>query len=185
MNVPADERTQAGQGDEHPALQGAYQHHEGNARDRHRGDHHRSRRGEEGRDHDPDFEPTALVQVSIRGRTEERAGGSQPGSLSHECASTSTTTTEATSGGDEQTTPRTRPATTRSRSPTSWGNSRRGKPNKRQALCAEPEVKRRSYSRPFPLRPRRPQNMPRMPKTWEDNIGLTTRRRPWTSSPRL
>ena len=70
MNLPAEERMRGGQDDEHPGLRGVYQHHEGNARDGAMGRHvtqdrdvDRDRTG-----HPQDFEPTALMQTSLRGR---------------------------------------------------------------------------------------------------------------------
>ncbi|CAE7573834.1 ABCB1 [Symbiodinium necroappetens] len=70
MNLPAEERVRGGQDDEHPGLRGVYQHHEGNARDE-----ARERRVAQDRDadsdqadHPEDFEPTALMQTSLRGR---------------------------------------------------------------------------------------------------------------------
>ncbi|CAE7847896.1 unnamed protein product [Symbiodinium microadriaticum] len=85
MNLPAEERMRGGQDDEHPGLRGVYQHHEGNARDGAMGRHvtqdrdvDRDRTG-----HPQDFEPTALMQTSLRGNTKEEQKPIQKGRKPH------------------------------------------------------------------------------------------------------
>ena len=123
MNLPAEERVRGGQHDEHPGLRGVYQHHEGNARDG-----ARERRVAQDRDadrdqadHPEDFEPTALMQTSLRGRPMQGGPPTTP-ATDTTCTSTSTTTTPQQ--GDNPVEPTAPGTPRRSRSPNRRGDNR-------------------------------------------------------------
>ena len=123
MNLPAEERVRGGQEDEHPGLRGLYQHHERNAREAARGQRntHDQNADRSRTEHPDDFEPTALMQTSLRGRTTQE--GHPPSSAGDTtCTSTSTTTTpqqrDNPLDNDAPRTPR------RSRSPSTRGPNR-------------------------------------------------------------
>ena len=125
MNLPAEERVRGGQEDEHPGLRGVYQYHEGNARDG-----ARERRATQDRNADSDradrpedFEPTVLMQTSLRGRP-VKGGSPNPPATDTMCTSTSTTTTPQQ--GDNPAEPTVPGTPTRSRSPSRGGGNRTG-----------------------------------------------------------
>ena len=123
MNLPAEERARGGQDDEHPGLRGFYQHHEGNARDGARG--RRLAAQDRGADRDqtehPDnFEPTALMQTSLRGRSTP-TGPSPPSTWDTTCTSTSTSTTTTTQREDNPRDNEAPRSPRRSRSPSARG----------------------------------------------------------------
>ena len=117
MNVPAEERVRGGE-DEHPGLAGGFQNHEGNARDAIRG-RHPSHQGVE-EDHPDDFEPTALIQSQLRGRSSTTTTA-PPITWEVACTMTSTTTTSTVREGDAQ--PPNATSAARSRSPTRRGTN--------------------------------------------------------------
>ena len=124
MNLPAEERVRGGQDDEHPGLRGLYQHHEGNAREEAQGrrtTHEQNIAGSRAEEHPDDFEPTALMQTSLRGRTTPGGSSTAPAGDTT-CTSTSTTTTpqhrDNPADNDAPRTPR------RSRSPSARGPNR-------------------------------------------------------------
>ena len=112
MNIPAEERVRGGE-DEHPGLAGIYQYHEGNARDNYRGRQPSQRAGAD--DHPDDFEPTALLQAQLRGRTTTTTTSSATARQAT-CTTTSTTTTPMEQAGGAL--PANTTTTARSRSPT-------------------------------------------------------------------
>ncbi|CAE7220954.1 unnamed protein product [Symbiodinium necroappetens] len=123
MNLPAEERVRGGQEDEHPGLRGGYQHHEGNARDgamgRHTTPDEDSRRDQN--HHPEDYEPTALMQFSLRGRST----GDDPGTLpTRDTSCTTTTTTTTPQQGEDPARPTTPATPARSRSPSRRGDNR-------------------------------------------------------------
>ena len=105
MNIPEGERTHGGQGDEHPGLQGRFQHHEPNARGGGRETTPRDPAGNPASPdqhyHDLSYEPTSLVQMPLRGQRGQAEPHPHPENPQGVCAITSTTTTDA-GGQDEE-----------------------------------------------------------------------------------
>ena len=123
MNLPAEERVRGGREDEHPGMRGGYQHHEGNARDgatgRYTTPDEDSRRDQN--HHPEDYEPTALMQFSLRGRSTGDDPGTPP---TRDTSCTTTTTTTTPQQGEDPARPAIPATPARSRSPSRRGDNR-------------------------------------------------------------